>query len=173
MSYEKLTDPTLADIDEAVAAALAQNKVRYADLAADLVAAGAVVQLGTGQIVWCSCVAHDLPETPEIDFLVVAIEIIDGAARVKPNGQQVSVVTWRSVRPEHLDSWGIDTIRKACLMVALGEPQPQVPIDVPAEGGATTMDVFGFHDDMDRANGCILSVSAAADQLAAPLTDVL
>lgn len=171
MTYQKI-DLSLAGVEQAVSDALSQNKVRYA-LAAELTAAGAVVQLGTGQSVWCSCIAHDLPETPEIDFLTVAFEVASGSPRYKPNGQLVCVANWRSVRPEHLDAWGIDTIRKACLMIALGEPQPQVPIDVPAVGGPTTMDVFGFHDDMDRANGCILSQSAAADQLAEPLADVL
>lgn len=170
MTYQVVAT-TLADPRAAVSAVLDQNGVD-ADIADDLTAAGATVLLANGRSVWCSCIVHDRPETPSIDFIVVAFEVADGALRVKPNGQNVSVCTWRAVLPELLDAWTVPVIRKACLMIALGEPQPQVPIPVPAEGGPTAQDVFVL-PDADKANGCILPMMSAADQLAAPLSNVL
>jgi hypothetical protein len=170
MSYTKLE--TTLDATSAVADLLAQNKIDTSGVADELLAAGAAVTLDSGQTVWCSCIVHDRPETPPIDLLVAAIEFVDGAPRTKANGQIVGTANWRQVWPAPLASWGVDTVRKACLMLALGEPQPQVPIPDPAEGGPTEQDVFQI-PATDAAASSIRAAISAADQLAAPLADVL
>jgi hypothetical protein len=172
MSYTINTDATVSDLAGDVAALLAQNKVFIDGIGDELIAAGTLVTLDDNSIVWCSCIIRDLPETPQIDFITIAFQVSNGAARRKTNGQVVGIATWRSVFAEHLDTWTVPTIRRACLMIALGEPQPQVPIPVPVEGGPTEQDLFPL-PDMDKANGSIRSAIAAADQIAAPLTNVL
>ncbi|SEJ56214.1 hypothetical protein [Frateuria terrea] len=171
MSYTKLD--TTFDVAAGLAALLTQNGIDFPGLADDLIAAGSAVMLDTGQTVWCSCVVHDKPETVAIDLLAVAMQLVDGAPRQKANGQIAGVATWRGVMQEHLDAWTVSTVRKACLMLALGEPQPQVPIpssDPPP--APQVQDVFPT-PAMDAANGSIRTAIAVADQLAAPLADVL
>jgi hypothetical protein len=172
MSYTKIAPPSAPLGASHMDALLAQFAVEVDGIGDELLAAGAYVTLDSGQTVWCSCIVHDRPETPQIDFLVVAVEIDADGPRVKQNGQMVALATWRGVMPEHLDAWGVDTVRKACLMIALGEPQPQVPIPLPAEGGPTEQDVFVL-PAFDSANGSIRAHISSADQLAAPLADVL
>lgn len=171
MSYTKLD--TSPDVGEGLAALLAQNGIEIPGLADALTAAGSAVTLDTGQIVWCSCVVHDKPETVQIDLLTVALQLVDGAARQKANGQIAGIATWRGVMQEHLDAWTVSTVRKACLMIALGEQQPQVPIPNPDPAPAPqTQDVF-LLQPMEASNGSVRTAIAVADQLAAPLADVL
>jgi hypothetical protein len=169
MSYTKLS--TSIDAAAGVASVLAQNGIDISGLADELVAAGSAVTLDTGQTVWCSCVVHDRPETAPIDLCVVAIQCVNGAPRVKANGQIVGTATWRQVWPAPLAEYGVDTVRKACLMLALGEPQPQVPIPNPDPAPAPQQqDVFPI---AAADAGSIRAAITAADQLAAPLADVL
>lgn len=174
MSYTKIAPPSVPVVAADVQALLDQMKViEVPNFAEDLIAAGAYVTLDSGQTVWCSCIVHDRPETPQIDFLTAAIEVLPDGPRGKANGQIVGLATWRGVMPEHLDAWSVDTVRKACLMIALGEPQPQVPIPNPAPAPAPQQqDVFVL-PAFDTANGSIRAHITSADQLAAPLTDVL
>lgn len=173
MSYTKISPPANPVAADHIAALLAQFGIDVPGIGDELLAAGAYVTLDTGQAVWCSCVVHDRPETPQIDFLVAAIEMLPAGPRVKANGQLVALATWRGVMPEHLDAWGVDAVRKACLMIALGEPQPQVPIPDPDPAPAPQeQDVFVL-PAFDSANGSIRAHISSADQLAAPLTDVL
>lgn len=168
MSYTKL--PDTPDMTAALDAALAQAKV--ADpVAADLLAAGSIVVLETGDHVWASCVVHDRPTTPDIDFIAVAIALQpDLSPWIKPNGQTVMVAWWHGFWPSALADLGIDTARRAMLMVTLGEPQPQVDIPTPAEGGPTQMDALPIGSP---AAYCIRSAITAAREISAPVADVL
>ena len=169
MSYTK--SPLAVDAAKAVADALAQNSVFIAGLADELTAAGGVVQLDTGDVVWVSCVVHDRPETPQIDLMTVAVACDAlGMPRYKPNGQVIAQAFWSSLWADNLASLGIDTVRRALMMVALGEPQPQVPIPVPAVDGPTEQDAVPMATPEAHS---IRSQISAADQLAAPLADVL
>lgn len=171
MSYTKLD--TSPDAAAGLTGLLAQNGIDIPGIADELIAAGSAVSLDTGQTVWCSCVIHDKPETVQIDLLTVAIEFVNGGARQKANGQIAGIATWRGVMQEHLDAWTVSTVRKACLMIALGEAQPQVPIPSPDPAPAPqTQDVFPLQT-MEASNGSIRTAIAVADQLAAPLADVL
>lgn len=171
MSYSK-PSLTITGLADAVAAALAQNSVSITGLADELTAAGGVVQLDTGDVIWVSCVVHDRPETPQIDLWTVVIAFnADGTPRYKSNGQVVAQAFPSSVWPDALASIGIDTVRRALMMVALGEPQPQVaipnpdPLPAPQTQDAVPMATPEAHS--------IRSQISAADQLAAPLVDVL
>lgn len=170
MSYAK-TSLAVTGLDAAVQQALDQNRVTEVS-AAELALAGALVQLdGTGPLAWVGCVVHDRPETPQIDFLTVALACDgDGTPRAKANGQVVAQVFWSGVWPDQLAALGIDTVRKALMMMALGEPQPQVPIPVPADGGPTEQDALPIATPEAHS---IRSEIQAADELAAPLADVL
>lgn len=171
MSYTKLD--TSPDVTDGLTALLTQNGVDVPGIADELISAGSAVTLDTGQTVWCSCVIHDRPETVQIDLLTVALELVDGEPRKKTNGQIAGIATWRGVMQEHLDAWAVSTVRKACLMIALGEAQPQVAIPNPDPAPAPqTQDVFPL-PDMEASNGSIRTAIGLADQLAAPLADVL
>jgi hypothetical protein len=171
MSYTKLD--TTPDVATDLAALLAQNGIDATGLADELLAAGSAVQLDAGQTVWCSCVVHDKPETVQIDLVTAAMQLVDGVARRKSNGQVVGTAKWGAVMQEHLDAWTVSTVRKACLMLALGEPQPQVPIPNPDPPPAPqAQDVFPM-PAMDASNGSVRTAIAVADQLNAPLADVL
>ena len=170
MSYTKLTDP-IADIVATVASALAQNGVT--DPVADaLLSAGQAVQLETGDKVWVSCVVHDRPETPQVDFITVAIACRpDVTPWVKPNGQLVASVFWSGVWPDVLASLGIDTVRRSLMLVALGEPQPQVPIPNPDPAPAPqTQDAI---PGINAASHSIRTAITAGTELSAPVADVL
>ncbi|HEX5305755.1 MAG TPA: hypothetical protein VFW82_06710 [Dyella sp.] len=171
MSYQKVT-LDVQGLAEAVTDALAQDKITSAKLAAELTAAGAVVQLETGSRVWVSCVVHDRPDTPEIDLAVLSMEVDEaGAPRKKANGNYVSHAFWSNVWPARLAELGVDTVRKALMMVALGEPQPQVPIPNPdPEPAPQTQDAVPMATPEAHS---IRSQITAADELAAPLADVL
>lgn len=163
--------------DTAVRAALAvvstqPGNPRLPGLIDALIAAGGTVTLDTGQTVWCACIFADDPATPAVELCVVAAEFVAGALRTKPNGQPVACVSWPSMTVNHLTDWTAGVVRKAALMIALGEPQPQVPIDNPDEGGATEQDVFVLSDSA-ALNMSIRTWIAAADATTAPLTDVL
>lgn len=169
MSYSKLADtiPALAD---AMALALTQTAVDPA-VADGLLAAGSVVELETGDKVWVSCIAHDKPDTPQVDFITVGIACRpDVTPWAKPNGQLVCSVFWHGVWPQALADLGISTVRKALLMVAMGEPQPQVPIPTPAEGGPTQQDAL---QGLSGVPLSIRSAITAATETTAPLDDVL
>jgi hypothetical protein len=170
VTYQKTT-LALANPEQAIALALAQFSVVDASLAQELQAAGATVLLDDGTRVWASCVVHDRPETPQIDFLTAAIACnADGTPWLKANGQMVCSVFWSAVSPDRLAELSIGVVRKALLMVVLGEPQPQVPIPVPAEGGPTEQDALpGVHADSHSIRTAI----TAANELTAPLVDVL
>ena len=170
MSYTKNSAP-FAGIAEAVTTALQQNNVD-AKIADALVAAGTCVTLETGAVVWVSCVVDDKPETPQIDFLTVVIAAQGGSSWLRANGQPVSRVFWHGIWPEALASMGIDTVRRALMMVALGEPQPQIPIPSPDPAGPTEQDVFPGVSDAAGSRGIRTAISAAND-IAGPLSDVL
>jgi hypothetical protein len=172
MSYTKLTD-TIPTIAAALAQALAQNNVGIDGIADQLLAAGSVVQLETGDKIWVSCVVHDRPETPQIDFItaVIACQPTTLTPWIKANGQLVCSVFWSGVWPDCLATLGIDTVRKALQMVALGEPQPQVaiPNPDPAPAPQTQDAIPGIPADSHSIRLAII----AANQLTAPLTNVL
>lgn len=169
MSYTKLPD-SIPGIADALAKAIAQSNVT--DLVADdLLAAGTAVQLETGDKVWVSSIAHDKPDTPQVDFITVGIACRpDVTPWAKPNGQLVCSVFWHGVWPQALADIGISTVRKALLMVAMGEPQPQVPIPTPAEGGPTQQDALPGLSGVPLS---IRSAITAATETTAPLDDVL
>ena len=170
MTYQKF-NLEVPNIGSAVGDALAQNSVVIEGLADELEAAGAVVQLDTGDRVWVSCVVHDRPETIEIDLMTVALALdADGTPRRKSNGQLVAHAFWHKMMTAPLVERGIDTVRKALMMVALGEPQPQVPIQVPAVDGPTEQDAVPMATPEAHS---IRSQISAADELSAPLADVL
>lgn len=171
MSYIKQANTPTQAATDAINAALAFAKVDASEAAA-LVAAAATVQLDSGQTVLCSCIPADRPDTPEFDLLTVAVELVDGAYRQRANGNPVCVAWWTSVAPDSLAGITMDTARKACLMIALGEPQPHIPVPNPDENGPTEQDVFQLthHEALCRS---IRTVIAAADQAASALADVL
>lgn len=168
MTYEKLTTP-IPGIETAVASALAQVAISE-PVQTSLLAAGSSVELETGDVVWLACIVYDRPETPQIDLLTVAIACKGGTPWAKANGQIVASVWWSGLWPDQLARLGIDTARKALSMIALGEPQPQVDIPDPAEGGPTQMDAIPLGDASVHS---IRTAITAATELAAPLTDVL
>lgn len=174
MPYTKR--PAAIAINEALAQTLLEHGlggeggVAEAVFAAVL-AAGAAVDLDDGTPVWLSCIHHDRPETPQVDFLTVAIACTpEGVPWVKGNGQHVAVVFWHGMFPDVLAALSVDVARRALLMVALGEPQPQVPITPPAEGGPLERDALQISDCAARS---IRSAITAANEIAAPLGDVL
>ncbi|MGN6383641.1 MAG: hypothetical protein ACTHMK_13645 [Dyella sp.] len=170
MSYTKNpTDPT--GIADALTTALSMNAVDTS-FSADILAAGSSVTLETGDVVWLSCIVHDRPETPQIDFLTVAIAAKNGAPWIKPNSQPVCSVFWKGVWPENLAALSIDTVRKALLMIAMGEAQPQVPITNPdPPPAAQQQDALPVGDV--ATSWSIRTAIQAATQLDAALTDVL
>ena len=170
MSYTKnTTDPT--GIADALNTALTLNSVDPS-FATDILAAGSGVTLETGAVVWLSTIVHDRPETPQVDFLTVALAAQNGAAWIKSNGQPVASVFWKGVWPEQLASLTIDTVRKALLMLALGEPQPQVAIPNPDPPPAPqTQDALPVGDI--ATSWSIRTAIQAATQIDAALVDVL
>lgn len=169
MSYTKITD-TIPGLADALAKALAQSFVTD-PVADDLLAAGTAVQLETGDKVWVSSVAHDKPDTPQVDFITVGIACRpDVTPWIKPNGQLVCSVFWHGVWPQALADLSVSTVRKALLMIALGEPQPQVPIPNPAAGGPTQQDALA---GLSGTQLSVRSAITAAAETAAPLADVL
>jgi len=169
MSYTKLTDP-IPNIADAVAQAITQAHLTE-PVNDDLLAAGQAVQLDTNDKVWVSSVAHDKPETPQVDFITVAIACRpDTTPWVKANGQLVCSVFWHGVWPQPLADMGVSLVRKALLMVALGEPQPQVPIPTPAEGGPAEQDAL---PGLAQAQLSIRAAITAATETTAPVVDVL
>lgn len=170
MSYVK-SGITVTGLAEAIAAALAQNSATIDGLADELLAAAGVVTLDSGDVVAVSCVVHDRPETPQIDLMTVAVACDAlGVPRYKSNGQVVAQAFWSSVWPDNLASLGVSTVRKALMMVALGEPQPQVAIPNPSPDGPTEQDAVPLATPEAHS---IRSQISAADQLAEPLADVL
>ena len=161
MSYQK-TRHTISRLESAAAEVLSAARV---DAPAQIVAtAGAIVQLDSGDHVWLACVPNDDPDTQHIEFLTVAIAVdpASDTIRRKPNGQPIAIVTARGVWPSVVATHGITQIRKACMMIALGEPQPQ------AEGS----DIIAL-PDADSASASIRSQLAVADQISADLEDAL
>jgi hypothetical protein len=172
MSYTKLDPPPPPDASEALTLALQQNGVDPS-IAQTMLSSAALVQLETGEKVWVSCVADDQPDTPQLDFLTVALALNEAgdAIWLKPNGQPVGRVFWQGIWPEQLATLTIDVVRKACMMLALGEPQPQVDIPNPEEGGPTQQDALPVGDVAGSFS--VRTAIAAARELAAPLADVL
>lgn len=167
MSYTKLTDPIPA-LADALAQALTQCGVTD-PVTDDLLAAGTAVQLETGDKVWVSSVAHDKPDTPQVDLITVAIACRpDVTPWFKPNGQLVCSVFWHGVWSQPLADLGISTVRKALMMVALGEPQPLVPIPAPAENGPAEQDALPGIQHLS-----IRSAITAATEVTQPVEDVL
>lgn len=174
MSYSKLATP-VPGIDVALDAVLEQNGLTgeggvASAVRPSLLAAGTHVALETQNGVWVSCIVFDRPETPQVDFLTVAIACRDGVPWEKPNRQIVASVFWHGVWPDALASMGIGTVRRALMMIALGEPQPQVPIVPPDEDGPTERDAIPLVDASSRS---IRTAITAALELAAPVEDVL
>jgi len=126
MTYQKQV-VSIDNLQAEVQSVLDQFRVRY-DVAGELAAAGACVvltDLDTPRTVWCACIIHDKPETPEIDFLTVAFEVVDGAARRKSNGQVVAVCTWRNLWQELIDSYTLDAVRKCRSRCLRREDRPR------------------------------------------------
>lgn len=171
MSYTKQTNTPTQAATDAITAALASAKVNAAEVPA-LVTSAATVQLDSGQTVLCSCVPADRPETPEFDLLTVAVEMVNGVYRQRANGNPVCSVGWTSIAPDSLADVTMDTARKACLMIALGETQPRIPVPNPDENGPTEQDVFQLthHESLCRS---IRTLIAAADAAESALADVL
>lgn len=168
MSYTKITPPS--NMAAAVNLALSQNCV-HSDVAQLLIDAGAAVELETGDQVWLSCIVDDKPDTPQIDLLTVAIALKSGDPWTKDNGQLVSRVFYHGLWPEQLASLTLNTARKALMMTALGEPQPQIPIPTPSEGGPTDQDAIPL--GVAAGGYDIRSAISAARDVDAPLADVL
>lgn len=170
MSYTKAAAPF--DPADALAEVCTQHKIDVAGIASQLAPAGQYVTLDTGETVWVGCALHDDPSTSLIDFLAIGFAT-DGAGPMhKANGQIVSTATWRGVHPERLDAWGIALVRKAAMMLTLGEPQPMVPITVPAADGPTQQALFPI-SDIDASAGSIRTALRMAAQIGLALTDVL
>lgn len=175
MTYTKRSS-LVPDIEDALTVTLAQQGLAgdggvAQDVAPSLLSAGVAVDLEDGAGVWVSCIVHDRPETPQVDFLTVAIALdASGAPWVKGNGQIVAVVFWHGLWPDVLAQLGMGTTRKALMMVALGEPQPQVPVVEPAGGQPTERDAIPLADAAARS---IRTAITAAGEIAAPLEDVL
>lgn len=169
MTYAKLPDP-IPGIADALAATLSQHRITE-PVADALLAAGAAVQLETGEKVWVSCVVNDRPETPQIDFITVAIACKpDVTPWQKPNGQHVASVWWHGLWSANLASLGIDTVRRALMMIALGEPQPQVDVPNPASGGPTQQDALPTSSQDVHS---IRTAIASATEICQPVSDVL
>lgn len=113
----------------------------------------------------------DKPDTPQVDLLTVAIALKGGDPWTKDNGQIVARVFWHGLWTEELASLTLSGTRKALMMTALGEPQPQIPIPVPAEGGPTEQDAIPFGGA--AGNYSIRSAISATRDIDAPLVDVL
>ena len=173
MTYAKLIGPA-ARITEALTDALEQFGLGGETALVDLVqpsleAAGACVVLECDREVWVSSIVFDRPETLQVDFLTVAIAHKDGRPWRKANGQLVANVFWHGLFPDVLASLGIGTARKALMMVALGQPQPQVPVEEPGDGPAMR-DAIPLADPFSR---CISGAITAALEIEAPPEDVL
>jgi hypothetical protein len=156
-----------AGLGAAITSALIQAQVG-ADVQAELLTAAGSVTLETGDTVCVSCIVHDRIETPQVDFITVAIACKAGVPWIKPNGQVVASVYWHGIWPDMLSSIGIGVVRKALQMVVLSEPQPQIAIPNPVAGGPTTQNVFpGLLVQHIRMQ------IEAATQIAMPLVSVL
>lgn len=175
MSYAKRSTP-LVDLEATLDAALEQHGLAgeggvAAAVRPALLASGGAVDLDDGRPAWVACVVYDRPETPQVDFFTLAIAFrADGTPRRKANGQVVSVAFWHGVWPDVLAGLSIGRVRRALQMVALGEPQPKVPIGKPAPGGPTERDAIELADAGARS---IRVAVTAARELEAPLEDVL
>ncbi len=77
---------------------------------------------------------------------------------------------WHGVWPDVLAALSINTVRKALLMVAMGEPQPQVPIPNPAEDGPTEQDAL---PGLSQGQLSIRAAITAATETTQPVEDVL
>lgn len=163
MSYTKLSDPP-AGIESALNLVLASaSQVTTASRQSLLDSAGTVL-LDTGETVWVACVVQDNPDTAAVEMFIAAIAAQDGAAWIKGNGSPCATSWWHGVDQATIVSLGVDCARKALMMIALGEPQPQ-----DSEGH----DVFPSIDSATTAGRSIRTAIASATELAAPLTDVL
>lgn len=162
MSYEKLTTAP-RNIDIALSVALQRATTVTGVSKAAMLQSGITVQLDTGECVWVACVVQDDPETVDIDLFTCAIAATGGGVIYRPNGQPVYSHFWHGIDPPRLAAVGMSTVRKACMMLALGEPQPQV------EGE----DVFRGFDAQFADQRSIKKALAAYAELAAPLEDVL
>lgn len=163
MAYTKVTIAPAATV-AIVERALKEHGIEQAIIdttASRLASQGVTVKLEPGPRVWVSCVVHDRPETPLVDFLTVAIGIRNGAPWEKPNGQLVARVFWHGVWQELLASQGKATVRKALMLSALGEPQPKT---------AAGEDVIPTPDPSTRS---IRAVALAATEIEAADADVL
>lgn len=162
MSYEKLTS-TPPGIDAALGKALERASTVTSDSRAAMLQSGAAVRLDTGDVVWVASVVQDDPETVDVDLFTCAIACDDDGVIYRPNGAPVYSHFWHGIDPPRLADIGLPTVRKACMMLALGEPQPQVGSE----------DVFRGHDAQFADQRSIRKALAAAAELAAPLDDVL
>lgn len=174
MTYTKRTAP-VPQINECLSVTLEQHGLAgeagvALDVTPSLLSAGTAVDLEDGTAVWVSCIVYDRPETPQVDFLTVAIALRDGEPWVKPNSQVVATVFWHGVWPDALAALGLGMVRKALMMVALGEPQPRLPVLEPKEGEPTERDAIPLADAAARS---IRTAVTAANEISAPLEDVL
>lgn len=168
MSYVKISTP-VPGLSAALAAVLSNFAVTD-PVAPTLTSAGTRVRLETEDEVWVSCVLYDRAETLQVDLVTVAIALKNGVPWQKANGQHVAVVFWHGLFPDALAALTVSTARKALMMIALGEPQPQVPYSTPAEGGPATHDAIELGDTSDRS---IRSAILAAQQMEDDLEDVM
>lgn len=167
MSYSKIPT-TLADVPAAVAEVLANNRIEIApEQATFLVTNGRAVQLDTGDEVWCASVILDDPDTAQIEFLTVAVAVAETMPARRPNGRLIGTACWRGMGAEIVAKHSINTIRAACLMIALGEPQPQY-----TDESGNTVDIMPIPIN-DASNTCIRTQLAVVPETSGDLPDVL
>lgn len=168
MSYVKVTTP-VPGVASALAAVLSNFGVAE-PVESLLQQAGTRVRLETGDEVWVSSIVFDKPDTLQVDLITVAIALKDGAPWQKPNGQHVATVFWHGLFPDALAALTVSTARRALMMIALGEPQPQIAYEPPAENGPATHDAIEIPDASARS---IRNAILAARQTEDDLADVL
>lgn len=162
MSYQRLTS-TPQGIEIALSVALQRATTVTGVSKTAMLRSGVTVQLETGDIVWVACAVQDDPETVDIDLFTCAIAADADGVIYRPNGQPVYSHFWHGIDPPRLAEVSMSTARKACMMLALGEPQPQIDGE----------DVLKGHDAQFADQRSIRKALAAYAELAAPLDDVL
>ena len=168
MSYEKRTTD-LSGIDDALDMLFPDDITR----ASAVQRAGSSLTLDDGSTAWVSSTIDAEPATPFVELRVVALGgDANGNVLKRANAMPVSVHFVHPVDPVLIAKYGIDQVRRALSMVALGEPQPQVPIEPPAEGGPAERDLIQL-DASVAATYNIRTALTVAAQVRAPVTDVL
>lgn len=123
MSYTKLTQQ-MPNIDVGLAALMAREHMGNEAMREALLDTGVTVQLDDGSMVWVSCVMWDDPATHPVEFFAVGIAgDVDGP--FMSHGSPVAEVFPRTYIRAVAEQQGVDAIRKAMMLVMLGE-DPEV-----------------------------------------------